>query len=233
MPTLTGGILGVTGLIAKGINPTANVSQDLQVWGLSHLVAATVSGFVNGEDIGDVTVAADGSVTIDISSTSHAVTAATIVTGDGDWGESTTPVYIQNGSTAVWVDAAIVIGSPIVAQGQRLRPATADDVGSRTGPALGMTRRSQRAAVLVENAVIVKFGTLLDPSPSGNMDQAIFPGADGVTPATQPYAMFSGVHLVLLEEGYSYDSQFCWQIDRPWPCTVLAISQFLHAEEDA
>src|SRR5688572_8685239 len=135
MPTLTGGILGVTGLIAKGINPTANVSQDLQVWGLSHLVAATVSGFVNGEDIGDVTVAADGSVTIDISSSSHAVTAATIVTGDGEWGESTTPVYIQNGSTAAWVHAAIVLGSPTLAQGPPLPAPAADEAGSDTGPA--------------------------------------------------------------------------------------------------
>ena len=62
MTTLTGGLLGITGLIAKGINPSANISQDLQIWGLSHLVAKSVSVFINGEDVGDLTVAADGSL---------------------------------------------------------------------------------------------------------------------------------------------------------------------------
>ncbi len=230
MPTLVGGVLGITGLLAKGINASGNVSQDLQVWGLSHLIGKTVSAFVNGEDVGDLTVAADGSVTIDISSSSHSVTAATIVSNDDDYGESTTAVTIQNGSTAVLVYAAIVIGLPFVSQGQRLRAATREDVRSDAGAALGMTRRTHMAAVLIQDAVVMRFGTLLTPTPTGNMFPADFKQADDATDIASG-TMFSGVYVTPLEDGYTFDGALCWQIDRPWPCTILAVSQFLKAEE--
>lgn len=231
MTTLATGVLGITGLIAKGINASGSVSQDLQIWGLSHLIGKTVSAFVDGSDTGDFTVAADGSITVDISSSDHPVTAATLVASDDDWGESTTPCYVQNGSTAVWTNVGIVVGQPYVSQGQRLRPVLDADLASRIGGGIGFTIRTHHYAILFQDAVIVKVGTVLLPSPDGNMEEARFPGSDEVTLHMQPYSMFSGVHdSFSIDDSYSSDSQLCWQVDRPWPCTVCAVTQFLVAE---
>lgn len=230
MTTLIASVLGINGLIAKGGGAVAGVDKTLQIWGLSHLVGKTVSAFVDGDDTGDFTVAADGSITISIASIDHDVTAASLIASSADWGESTTPCLVANGGGSIWTNVGIVVGQPFVSQGQRLRPATAADVGSQTGPALGMPRRTQEIAVLVQDAVAVKFGTALTPSPSGDMAQAVFKQADDMTEIAAG-TMFSGVYLTTLGDDYTYNSQLCWQIDRPWPCSILAVTQFLKAEE--
>lgn len=223
--------IGISGLIGKGGGAVANVDKTLQIWGLSHLVGETVSVFLDGQDGGDYTVAADGSITMSIDSVSYTVTAATLVASDGDYGESTTPILVHNGSaTPVWTSVGVVVGQPFVSQGQRLRPATAADGASQQGPILGMTRRTDRFAVLVQDAIVMRFGTSLTPTPTGNMIQAIFVQADDITPILAGN-MFSGVYWSDTYDGYGLDGGLCWQVDRPWPATVCAVSQFLTAME--
>jgi hypothetical protein len=227
----------IGGLIAAGTTTVGGESTVLQIWGLWHLVGLTVSVYVDGQDTGDYTVAADGSVSINITVAGDAgynITAATLVADDGGnvsaYGESTTPITITHSSASSVIYIAIVVGQPFVAQGQRLRAATQDNIKGAKGAALGRRRRSSQFAVLVQDGVIVSFGTTLLPSPGGNMIQAVFPTADGITPIAAS-TQFSGVYWNTLNDDYTFDGGLCWQIDRPWTCTICAVSQFMVTEE--
>ncbi len=220
------------GLIGKGGGAIANVDQNLQIWGLYHLIGGTVSVFILGLDLGDVTVATDGSITVSLvvtGSQTAAWSAAQLIAADGDYGESTTPISVKNGGAAVQVSVPIVIGQPYIAQGQRLRAVAPDDTKTPTGAALGMNRRGHQFAVLLQNAVQVRFGTKLTPSPLGDMKAAVFTDAGG-TPIADA-TTFSGVYWDTLNDDYSFDSMFCWQVERPYPCTVCAATVFLETEE--
>ncbi len=219
------------GLIGKGKSAVANVDQDLQIWGLYHLIGGTVSVNILGLDIGDFTVATDGSITVSLVVTvgqTTAWSAAQLIAADGDYGEGTVPISVKNGGAAVQVSVPMCIGQPYISQGQRLRALAADDTRTPTGPALGMTRRGHQFAVLLQNAVQVNFGTTLSP-PGGDMKAAAFTDAGG-TPITEG-TTFSGVYWDTLNDDYTMDSMFCWEIERPYPCTVCAAAVFLETEE--
>lgn len=220
------------GMIGKGGSAAAGVDQSLQIWGLYHLIGSTVSVFVLGLDLGDFTVATDGSVTISLVTTvsqTAAWSAAQLIAADGDYGESSTPISVKNGGAAVQVSVPIVIGLPYISQGQRLRAITADDTKAQTGPALGVERRANQFSVLLQNTVQVRFGTSLTPSPTGAMLPAVFTN-DAGTPIAEG-AAFSGVYWDTLTDDYGFDSMFCWQIERPYPCTIVSASSFIETEE--
>jgi hypothetical protein len=221
------------GLIGKGGGAIANVDQNLQIWGLYHLTGLTVSVAILGLDLGDHVVATDGSVTVSLvdtpTQTASWSAAELIAADDDDAVESSTPISVKNGGAAVQVTVPIVIGLPYVSQGQRLRAATADDTKTPTGPPLGLTRRAHKFAVLLQNAVALRFGTSLTPAGAGNMiltsftDAARTPLADGVA--------YSGVYEDSLVDDYSFDSMFCWQIERPYPATICAATSFIETDE--
>lgn len=223
---------GGFGLIAKGGGAVANVDQTMQIWGLAHLIGQTVSVYVLGLDLGDFTVATDGSVTISLvvtGSQTAAWSAAQLIAADADYGESSTPISVKNGGAAVQASVPIVIGLPYVSQGQRLRAITTDDTKSQTGAALGVNRRANQFSVLLQNAVQVRFGTSLTPAPTGAMLPAKFTDDAGTVLADG--TAFSGVYWDTLTDDYGFDSMFCWQIERPYPCTIVSASSFIETEE--
>lgn len=224
---------GGFGLIGKGGGAIANVDQNLQIWGLYHLIGSTVQVFVLGLDLGDFVVATDGSVTISLVATvsqTAAWSAAQLIAADlSTYGESSTPISVKNGGAAVQVTVPIVIGVPFVAQGQRLRVVTQDDTKGQQGAALGVNRRSYMFSALLQNTVEVRFGTILTPSPYGSMLAAKF--TDDAGTAIADGTAFSGVYWDTLTDDYSFDSMFCWQTDRPYPCTIVSTSSFIEVEE--
>jgi hypothetical protein len=220
------------GMIGKGGGAVANVDKNLQIWGLYHLIGQTVSVFLLGLDLGDFTVATDGSITVSLVTTGSqtaAWSAAQLIAADGDYGESTTPISVKNGGAAVQVSVPIVVGSPFVSQGQRLRAIAPDDTKTQSGPALGLGRRGNQFAVLIQNTVRASFGTSLTPSPEGAMLPTTFTDAGGTPIAAG--AAFSGVYWDTLTDDYSFDSMFCWQINRPYPCTIVSTTSFIEIEE--
>ncbi len=209
------------GLIGKGKNPVAVVDQDLQIWGLYHLIGSTVQVAILGLDLGDFVVATDGSVTVslvDTVSQTASWSAAELIAADG-----------ANGGAAVQTSVSIVAGVAYVSQGQRLRAAAAADSKTPTGESLGMTRRADQYAVLFQNTVALRVGTMLTPTPLGNMVMTTFRDAGG-TPLADGVA-FSGVYQDSLVNDYSFDSMFCWQIDRPYPCTIVSATSFIETDE--
>jgi hypothetical protein len=123
----------------------------------------------------------------------------------------------------------IVIGVPYVSQGQRLRAIQPADTKAQQGPALGVERRAHMFSALMQNTVQVRFGSKLTPSPLGNMLPAKFTGASGIPIADG--VQYSGVYWDTLTDDYSFDSMFCWQVERPYPCTIVSASSFIETQE--
>jgi hypothetical protein len=112
----------------------------------------------------------------------------------------------------------IVVGFTYTSQGQLVRPIMPADTGARNGPALGKIRRNHRYAALVSNTLGMSFGTnfnfLLPVS---------YTLADQITPIA-PLVTFSGVHEAQPIDQESYDGMLCWQVSRPWPANLVAVS---------
>ena len=229
--------VGVGSAVGGLMGKIATTGANLQVWGLYHLENQVVSAFVNGQDCGDYTVALDGSVTIIVNGNTGIATtgkgntitsAYLLASGGAGWGEMATPLAITTAGGTTDVLCALAIGLPYYTQGQRMRPASGSDVQSPSGPALGKTRRSHMFAALLLNTVQVEFGTALDPS--GNMLPAAFSAYEGMA-SDATGTMYSGVYFNTLVDNYSFDSALCWQVSRPYPCTIVACTQFLHTTE--
>jgi hypothetical protein len=192
-----------------------------------YLTGKMVSAQIAGLDCGDYTVATDGSISVGFGSDSGGLFTANYLASLSPYtGEQAASVtFVLNGLTFTQT-VPVVIGLPFTSQGQRLRPATADDIKSPVGAALGKVRRTEIAAFLLSNTVGISAGTDFD-----NLEALVLPDVDGETalPAT---SLFTGVVRLNLTDNHSYDSMLCWQVSRPWPCTVCAASSFLHTEEE-
>lgn len=116
------------------------------------------------------------------------------------------------------------IGTTFTSQGQRLRPLEIADTGARNGPALGKTRRNHRSAFLLLNTAGLMIGTAF-----ANVRKAIFKSKGGN--AYVDNQLYSDVYSTTVEDTPSYDGQICWQINRPYPATVLSNEGFLETED--
>ncbi len=225
----------IGGLIGNGGTHVGSADTTLQIWGLSHLVGITVSVCLGALDLGDFVVAVDGSVTVSLIVTvsqTAAWSAAQLIAMDSAnaYGESTMLIQVDGGSGSVFVNVPCVVGQAYVSQGQRLRLSTLQDAKTTTGNALGMNRRTHMYSALVQNVVQVTFGTSLTPSPLGNMKawNTVDPKT-GV--ALAGGVAFSGVIWGTIGDGYTFDSMLCWQINRPYPATIVAASSFMQTNE--
>jgi hypothetical protein len=234
----------VGGMVAEGTGALDGNGNDtvVQIWGLWHFNATTnlgttVSVQMLGQDCGDFTVASDGSVKVPLQGTTFAgstgvVKLTDIVTYSGVYDiQQSTPLHLTIANVSTFLNIPIVIGRAFVSQGQRLRAATAEDIRSPTGPALGKVRRTHQFAALVVDAVKVQFGTSLTPTPLGNMDYAVMQlqGDQGGTLGVGQ--TYTGVYRGTVEAPGDFDDMFCWQVDRPWPFTITAVSSFLVSED--
>ncbi len=202
-------------------------SASLQFYGFWYLAGQKVSVTIAGLDCGDYTVdSSTGSIIVPFGSDAGGLmTAAYLATLPAFVGEQgVTFTYVLN-NVDTTVTVPVVIGLAYTTQGQRLRAATADDIKSPVGAALGKLRRAEIATVLLSNTVGLSVGTDFS-----KLEAMVLPGVDGVTalPAT---SLFTGVARINLTDDHTYDSMFCWEVTRPWPCTVCATSSFTHAEE--
>jgi hypothetical protein len=135
------------------------------------------------------------------------------------------PIGAANGLfTAQFASGSFVAGFTYTSQGQQLRPITQQDTGAQNGPALGKTRRGHMFSALLVNTQGISFGTDFV-----NMHAAKFTSPGGRAYATGQ--LYSGVYWDSLENDYSFDSGVAWQITRPYPATVAAMSLFLQTQD--
>jgi hypothetical protein len=222
------------GLVGAG-NNSGGTDTEVQLWGLYHLTGTTVSVYIDGWDCGDFTVATDGSVTVPLFGTTLGgvvgeAVLATLISDNGDYGEQTTPLVLHNATVTHNTSVPIVIGAPFVAQGQRVRGDLPADVGTERETSLGISRRTHFFAMLVKNGVNVNVGTSLTPSPAGDMILCQFADPGTRLPVQTG---FDGVWRETFDDpgAENYDSMLCWQADRPYPFTLMSVSQFTAASE--
>jgi hypothetical protein len=197
-------------IVIGGIN-------SLKLYGLYPLAGKTVTVFAGGLDCGDWLVAADGTIAV-------ALQGATLPN------PLLTSAFISSFSGAM----PIVVGFTFTSKGQVLRPLQAAESGTRLGPSLGDTRRTNKLAVLLNNTQGISFGTSFTDSIGGTTSmkalRLVTGGGNGAA-TLAANSLFSGVAWVPLTDPYSYDSMLCWQITRPFPASITAIGGTVHTED--
>jgi len=188
-------------------NVTPTPYGGLTINGLWHLNGKTVSVSAGGLDCGDFVVS-NGSLTVPY--------------GDGISGGTANGLFT---ATFAATNPQIVVGFTYTSQGQIVRPATPQESGARNGPALGKKRRTQKYSILGVNMSGLSIGTVF-----GKLFPILFKSDAGVSMGTGQ--TFTGVYHDTLNDDYSYDSQLCWQVSRPFTGIIAAVESFIHTQDE-
>ncbi len=113
--------------------------------------------------------------------------------------------------------APFVVGHTYCSQGQILRPVTIQESNTQTGPSLGKYRRTTDAMPLLADTQGMSMGVdFLDMRPLQ------FKSAGGTVDLTLKQT-FSGVYKGQVDANSNFDNMWCWEVCRPYPCTVVAV----------
>lgn len=197
-------------------------------YGYHGLAARTVGVFTCGLYVGSYVVAADGSVTVPYGADTDALfTLARIASysGVGGWGAVAKKVDAHVGMTDFTYTVPCVVGFAYIPQGKLLRPLAESEIKSSQGGGLAKPRQVHQIGALLDGTIGVSFGPAFDL-----MTAAVLTDAAGA-PLTHA-AMFSGVHqMSIIPDRQKYDCELCWQVNGPYPCTIVSLTGFLHTEE--
>lgn len=201
------------------------MTDSVTIWGLHHVVGRKVAAFIAGLDCGDYTVQADGSITVPFGSDPDGLLGVqSLAWADGFVGDQACQVSLTDGVDTLNLVVPVVIGYTYTSRGQILRAATESASKSPQGPALGKTRRTHMLSALLYQTGGISFGTSfaqLLPANFRNLDQT----------ATLYSEPFSGVYWRSTDDGYSFDSQVCWEVKRPYTAVVVSFGAFLETQD--
>ena len=122
--------------------------------------------------------------------------------------------------------APFIVGHTYCSKAQILRPVTPNESMTQTGPSLGKYRRSSSAGVLFNDSQGVKIG--VDFLTMRTCDFKSTGGTVSI-PLTQT---FSGIYWSPVDANSNYDNMWCWEVCRPYPCTVVAVEVQHKANEN-
>jgi hypothetical protein len=196
-----------------GIQPsvTQNVSAGMQLVGLWPYNGKTVTVFAGGIDCGDWLVT-NGQANV-------------------PYGQDPAGLFTAAFVAAYVGTMPVIAGFTYTSQGQILRTDEQQEAGTRSGPAMGRMRRIGEFAAALVSTQGISFGTTfaLDATGKSKLNLANFKTPGGV--AYQANALYSGVYWNTLNDTNSRDGRMlCWQITRPYPATVAAISGVVKTE---
>lgn len=190
-----------------GVQPFAfiplNTNTQVKLFGLYLLAGLTITVSVGGNDLGEWTVAADGTLTITL-----ATAGVTIDTWEG----AQPPATIDVPTPALRGVCGYVYNS----DGQRLRPVD----GGQNGPPTGKTRRFERMAMQFYQAHEIKIGTDFTTLYPIKMTEGNRVSPLGLNELAE------GVFRDSVQNDYTYDGQLCWRQTRPYPGVILGVSGF-------
>src|SRR3990167_1496899 len=106
------------------------------------------------------------------------------------------------------------------AQGSTMR----FDMGAQNGTSQGKVQRIYQAAFRLHSTRAMQAG----PSFTA-LDEVIFRTSDDLT--NTPISPYSGDKIVDWDGDYSTEARICWKLDKPMPCTILAIMPQLMTED--
>lgn len=206
--------------VDSGVVPSAGTTlgQSVVFTGLWPLNGKKVAVWAAGVDCGDFTVL-NGAVTVPFGGLFTARWMTQLSSTGADF--SLNAVAIDQGAQTI----PVVVGFSYESQGQLLRPVAQDQTGSATGPAFAKFRRDNKVGVLMHRSQGVRFGTNFE-----NLIHAAKLTTTGGTLLSKTQ-LFSGLYWDSVEDGYTFESQLCWDIDRPYPLTITAIGGFLNTQD--
>ena len=117
-------------------------------------------------------------------------------------------------------------GFTFTSQGQILRPATPQESQTQTGPSQGKFRRMTYAAPLLYATQGMSMGVDFL-----KMRSLALKSPGGTVPLTVQQA-YSGVYWGAVDATSNYDNMWCWQVSRPYPCTVVAVECQIKTDEN-
>jgi hypothetical protein len=121
-------------------------------------------------------------------------------------------------------NAPLSIGVNYTSTGQLLRPDFGQDAGAAAGPAFGKKRRQHWFACAVVNAQNFNISTDITFSATNTDTVQVMDEEENLI--EQP-TLYTGTLSTTMPDGYSWDSQIAWQITRPLPLTITAMSGFI------
>ncbi len=122
--------------------------------------------------------------------------------------------------------APFIVGNTYSSQGQILTPLTPQESQTQSGPSLGKYRRQHDAMPLLFATQGMSMGVDFL-----RMRALSFTSAGGTVPLTLQQT-FSGVYKGQVDAQSNFDNMWCWQVTRPYPCTVVAVECQLQANEN-
>lgn len=127
---------------------------------------------------------------------------------------------------AGYANMPIVVGHTYTSQGQIVRPAGQVESGARNGPGLGKKRRAQHYAALLHQTKGISFGTVF-----GKLNPALFKTSPDGGNALGTFDTKTGLHWAPLTDDNGFDSMLAWEITRPYPAMVVAVTCFLDTKD--
>ena len=117
------------------------------------------------------------------------------------------------------------VGATYCSQGQILTPVTPQESMTQSGPSQGKYRRITDAMPLLASAQGMSMGVdFLRMRPLN------FTSPGGIAYTAQQ--LFSGVYKGNVDAQSNFDNMWCWEVCRPYPCTVVAVECQLQANEN-
>lgn len=223
IPTDDDTLFTAQNLDASLVPPGATIAGgSVIVGGLAAHESKRVDAWIAGLDCGTYPVV-NGTITVPYQS---------------DPGQLLTHKYLQDlttngedyGSLAVPIDSGMlrvpmVVGFAYSSEGQLLPPVSPQSAGSQNGPAFAKTQRNHQYGVKLLNTQGIEIGT--------DFDRAIKPCnfRENKTRALAKNELFTGVHSDSIGDSYTFESQLCWRVQRPYPAFVLALGGFIHTQD--
>ena len=118
------------------------------------------------------------------------------------------------------------IGATYCSEGQILRPLTPQETMTRSGPSLGKYRRMTDAMPRFYATQGVSMGVDFL-----KMRPLEFKSLGGTVPLTLQQ-LYSGTYKGQVDAQSNFDNLWCWQVCRPYPCTVVAVECQLQTNEN-
>lgn len=178
--------------------------------GLWYLNGKTVTAWLGGLDCGDYAVA-NGSITVPY--------------GDGISAGTANGLFTAAYAATVSI-TQMLVGFTFTSQGQIVRPATPQESGARSGPAVGKRRRNHKIAAQLEGTGVgVSFGTTFP-----KVDPAKFRQPNDT--AFLVNQQFTGIYKDTVTDDYSYDGMLCWQVTRPYPLNIANVAGFIETADE-
>src|SRR5579859_4275351 len=202
------------------------MTDGVTITGGWQLTQRFVGVVIAGLDCGNFVVAADGTIFVPYGSDPDGLLTPSYLNAVSDPRSTNAALVsfsITVGSDTITVYVPVLIGYVYVSQGQTLRPKTEPVTKNPTGGVTGMKRRIYGWGASLTNTVGLQVGTTFSntqPMPFYDLNQTNFTRDQ----------MYTGIVFSAANDSDSYDGQLCFQVTRPYPCTINTLTAYMDIE---